>query len=230
MDRQWFIFYNSFYEALSDLPDQNQLELYRAIAEYSFTFNEPTNLTGVSKTIWKLIKPQLDANNKRFQDWKRGGRPKKETSGFENEITSGFENKKPKEKEKEKVKEKENILSTNVDNSKADGFWNEDVNECLEIIKKFNDWIVDWTVKEQRQYAKLLIDKLQKIESVKLWNYTWNQVLETILQIVSQNTYHAQKIAWPKKIYYELWGLMQICKQEFWKAKTKEIPFISWIW
>ncbi len=94
--RDSFIFYRSFFEAISDLPAKNQLELYQAIAKYSLELQE-TELSGLSNTIWKLIKPQLDANNKRFFDGSKGGRPRSEkiTSGLEEEITSGFENKKP---------------------------------------------------------------------------------------------------------------------------------------
>jgi len=90
--RKSFIFYESFYEALEDLPEKNQLELYKAIARYSIYFEE-SSLNGLSNTIFKLIKPQLDANNKRFingkkgaehgkkgtEHGKKGGRPKKET-------------------------------------------------------------------------------------------------------------------------------------------------------
>ena len=84
MDKDSFVFYRSFAEAIDDLPDDEQLKLYRAIKNYALNYIEP-NLTGVSKTLWKLIKPQLDANNKRFEDGQRGkgygkqgGRPKKE--------------------------------------------------------------------------------------------------------------------------------------------------------
>jgi hypothetical protein len=37
MDRSGFVFYRSFWEAIKELPSENQLELYQAITEYSFT-------------------------------------------------------------------------------------------------------------------------------------------------------------------------------------------------
>src|SRR5574344_2983155 len=89
-----FIFYRSFFEAINDLISEDRYILYDAICKYCLNFEEPI-LTGLNATLWKLIKPQLDANNKRFNDGKKGGRPKKKTSGYEKEKTSGYEKEKP---------------------------------------------------------------------------------------------------------------------------------------
>jgi hypothetical protein len=78
-----FIFYRSFFEALGDLPDENQLELFKAISNFSLNFEEP-KLNGISKTIFTLIRPQLAANKAKYKNgceggkygW-LGGRPKK---------------------------------------------------------------------------------------------------------------------------------------------------------
>ena len=79
--RDSYIFYRSFFEAVSELPDKDQLEIYKAISEYSLNFNE-IELKGLPKTIFTLIKPQLEANNRRFingtkggEHGKKGGRP-----------------------------------------------------------------------------------------------------------------------------------------------------------
>jgi hypothetical protein len=72
--RDSFIFYRSFFEAVSELPDINKLEIYDAIFEYSLNFKEP-KLKGLSKTIFILIKPQLEANIKKFNNGAKGGRP-----------------------------------------------------------------------------------------------------------------------------------------------------------
>ena len=75
--RDSFIFYRSFFEAVSELPRENRVEIWEAICEYSLNFNEP-ELTGLSRTIFTLIKPQLEANNKRYCNgtkakWKQNG-------------------------------------------------------------------------------------------------------------------------------------------------------------
>ena len=70
--RDSFIFYRSFYEALKDLPEKERLEVYEAIATFSLEHKE-IKLSGVSKTIFTLVKPQLEANYKRYQN---GSKPK----------------------------------------------------------------------------------------------------------------------------------------------------------
>ena len=78
--RDSVIFYRSFYDAAKELDQQSRAEVYDAIFDYQFTGTEP-DLQGVKKAIWLLIKPQLDANIKRYEDGKKGGRPPKKTSG-----------------------------------------------------------------------------------------------------------------------------------------------------
>ena len=82
--RQHFVFYRSFYEALESLPESNQLEIYRAISGYALDGVLPS-LSGVANTVFLLIKPQIDANNRKYENGKKGaehgskgGRPKAE--------------------------------------------------------------------------------------------------------------------------------------------------------
>lgn len=80
--RDSIVFYRSFYEAIKELSPNVQAKVYNAIFEYSLNFNE-VELSGLPKTIFTLIKPQLEANNKKFENGKKGaefgklgGRPK----------------------------------------------------------------------------------------------------------------------------------------------------------
>lgn len=114
--RDGIVFYKSFFESISELPEENALNIYNAIFKYAF-FDEEPELSGIEKAIFTIIKPQIDANNKKYENGKKGGRPpkkamdkEKENHKLDGEKTTGFENGKPKEKEnvKDKVKEKEN--------------------------------------------------------------------------------------------------------------------------
>lgn len=75
MQRESFIFYRSFYEAIREMPRDIQGEIYTAIMEYSLFGNETENLKPIAKAVFILIKPQLDANLTRYENGKKGGNP-----------------------------------------------------------------------------------------------------------------------------------------------------------
>lgn len=86
-----FVFYRSFFEALKNVPKKHRTEIYDAVFMYAFESQEPS-LSGVPRALWELIKPQLDASERRYENakkngeygkmgaeyGKKGGRPKKE--------------------------------------------------------------------------------------------------------------------------------------------------------
>ena len=85
MERESFVFYRSFYEGIKELPRDIQGEVLTAIMEYGLNGVTTENQKPITKAMFALIKPQLDANNQRFENGrlgaehgKKGGRPKKE--------------------------------------------------------------------------------------------------------------------------------------------------------
>lgn len=74
--RDSFVFYRSFYEAIRDLPRDIQGEIYTAIMEYGLYGNETDNLKPIARSIFMLVKPIMDANNSRYENGCKGGRPK----------------------------------------------------------------------------------------------------------------------------------------------------------
>lgn len=78
MQRDSFIFYKSFYEAISDIPSKDiKLEVLTALIEYALFGRLPEDLKPFAKGMFALIKPIIDKNNKRFENGKKGGRIKK---------------------------------------------------------------------------------------------------------------------------------------------------------
>ena len=78
-----FIFYGSFAEAINLLPENDQLEAYRAICAYGLYGDIPEFDSNAAQAIFIMAKPQIDANQKKRSAGVLGGRPKKETNGFE---------------------------------------------------------------------------------------------------------------------------------------------------
>lgn len=73
--RDTFIFYGSWADSIETLPRTQQLTMYKAIVNYAQRGIE-TELSGGAKAIFGLIKPLIDANNKRYKNGCTGGRPK----------------------------------------------------------------------------------------------------------------------------------------------------------
>lgn len=72
MKRDSMIIYRSFYEAIKELPKENQAEVWNAVYELGLN-GETIQLKGISKTIFTLIAPQIEANYKKFVN---GSKPK----------------------------------------------------------------------------------------------------------------------------------------------------------
>ena len=92
-----FVFYKSFYNAIIRLPDtEQQAALFQAICRYALDGELPELGDPVLLAMFDLIKPQLDANEKRRTDGakgaeygKLGGRPRKKPYGVSDKNPSG---------------------------------------------------------------------------------------------------------------------------------------------
>ena len=71
--KESFVFYRSFFEALSDLKDKERLALYDAICELALNEND-TKLKGIAKTMFTLIKPQILSNTEKYKNGKKRGK------------------------------------------------------------------------------------------------------------------------------------------------------------
>ena len=164
--RDSFIFYRSFFEAINDLPESNQLEVYRAISQYSLNFIEP-NLSGISKTILTLIKPQLEANRKRFENGCKDKINKQTIS--KTEAKDKQTRSKPEANKnvndnvnvecKSKLESKSKSKLIDLPNSISIELWNNFVKMRKEIKKPITESI-----------AEACIEKLIKFEAKKIGN------------------------------------------------------------
>lgn len=84
--RNSLVFYRSIYEAIKDLPRDVQGEIYTAIMEYGLNGNETDNLKPIARSFFILIKPLIDKNISRYENGKKGGRPKTEPKPNNNQT------------------------------------------------------------------------------------------------------------------------------------------------
>ena len=74
--RDSFVFYRSFYESIKLLPKKYQLQCFDALCDYALNDAPLEKLPGTVEAILKSFKPQVDANNRRYENGCKGGRPK----------------------------------------------------------------------------------------------------------------------------------------------------------
>lgn len=65
------IFYRSFYESLDGMTETTKAQVYDAIFIYGLDFKEPTFTDAMAKSLFTLIKPQIDANVKKYHNGKK---------------------------------------------------------------------------------------------------------------------------------------------------------------
>ena len=149
-----FVFYRSFYEAISMLPAASKMKLFDAICQFALNKIEP-NLSKKESQLFVLIRPQLAANAKRRSDGFKGGRPKKETSGFENEKPVVLEN------ENHRFEEKKPNVNVNVNvngngNVNVNGNENEECNNICDTDKKLSESPADSSKKSITRKSALI--------------------------------------------------------------------------
>ena len=170
--KESFVFYKSFYDSIRRIKNKElKSDIFEAICELALYNNDIELTSEVGLMIMDLIKPQIEANNKRYEDGKKGGRPKKKTSGYEKEKTSGYENKKPNDN----VNENDNVnvnANENVINNISATVLNKKNIEAEEIIARLNE-LAGTNFRAEGKATKKLIDDLLK-------DYTKEEVLYVV--------------------------------------------------
>lgn len=74
--RDSMVFYRSFRDAIKALPYEEQLKAIWALIDYGLDGTEPEG-QGMAQAVFIMARSQIDANNKRYEAGKKGGRPRK---------------------------------------------------------------------------------------------------------------------------------------------------------
>ena len=173
--RDSIVFYRSFYEAIKEIPLEQQGIVYNAIYGYALDGVEP-ELNGIAKAIFLLVKPQIDANNSRYENGKKGaeygkkgGRPKNENP----KETPSEPQENPKETPNENVNENVNE-NDKKENIKRKTFCKPTIEEVKAYCKERNNSV------DAEKFCDFYESKGWKVgkESMKDWKAsvrTWEK-------------------------------------------------------
>jgi hypothetical protein len=199
-----------------------------AFWEFMFEDIEPIWLNKMEKVIRNSLKIRMENQKKKSLAWTQShwwGRQKSEVIPISEKQQKN--NKKTTEqttkKQEDKDKDKEyNILLSKDNKEDKSSYGDVEINECLDLIKSYNNWIINGSTKKWRQYANHLITNLKKIDNVKNWKIKRQDVLKMILEVWKANDYYSTKTTSPELIYYNLSTLMEVCRKEFKKQQWQK--------
>ena len=164
--RDTMIFYRSFYEAIKELPLDTQGELYNALFSYGLDFIEP-ELKGISKTVWILIKPQIDANIRKYHNGKI-------------------------EKTKQSVSKKEAKDKQNV--SKVEANVNDNVNDNVNVINKIDyQALLEVLNREFGRNFNLINKKVKSSYEARLKEGYTKEQINNAIENCKNHDYHKEK-------------------------------------
>ena len=151
MERESFVFYQSFVAWIESLPtDEEKLKAYQYITRYWVYWELPQEKWWAAYGIFAMAKPQIDANNKKYAYWCKGWRPPKNWDNSQkpkvsNSETYGYETSKPNDNVNDNV-------NVNV-NENEKGLQGETLDANASR----------WTVEEKRAVGKNLGMKLSEL-------------------------------------------------------------------
>ena len=91
--RDSFVFYATWHEAISSLPEDLRGKALFAIIEYALTGIESADIDPVAKAMLELVKPQINANRQRYENALKGGNRKNKSANQEATKVENIETK-----------------------------------------------------------------------------------------------------------------------------------------
>lgn len=122
-----FVFYRSWLEAIEELPDALMFELLKAIVYYGLNQEEPAEMTAQARSYWKLIKPIIEANNKRYENGKKAKQKQNVSKTEANE----------KQDETIRIKELKKLGITELTNERIEELKNYRIEEDEAVVELF---------------------------------------------------------------------------------------------
>ena len=133
--RDSFIFYRSFFESTIPLNKEEKAELFDAICRYALDA-EQISLQGFPQAMFSLIKPQLDANRKK---WINGCKDKIKSK--DQSIDEQEESKSEAKNKQEESKSEGNVNVECKSESKSKGFIKPTLQEIQDYCKERNNGV-----------------------------------------------------------------------------------------
>lgn len=198
-----FVFFASYYDAIKNLPEEEQGLFYKTLVEYAIANKQPKNLTPSCKACFVIVKPFLDSSISKYrasvENGKKGGRPKKLTKTKPNENPTETQPKpnnnpditQPKTQEKPTEKPSENLNRNSNRNSNRNNYRNIKENNKQKEKKNLesnNDDVVVEEIKANETNLDVLLNKINSLQQNNVEHKEMFDYLAKLFKRISQET------------------------------------------
>lgn len=181
--RDGFVMFKNWADTINALPEEMQLECYKAVAEYGFTGEIPQGLSAVANAVLISFSGGMKTNMARYlasvENGKKGGRPKKSENREENDKPSETKEnlEKPNtnlDKPSETIKEKDKRISINkkkvVDTTKEKENLTTSSTTLNSLLSCFENITLDVDFEDNAYDIDKLIEKVKESSYLQSFN------------------------------------------------------------
>lgn len=244
-----FILCKDRIEYTKEMTTEDKAQLFDAILYYNN--DQPIwELSYVVKVVFSKMKNFFDEQNQKYEEkivkrnkengakWGRppSKKPKKptglkwnpdkpketltETDTVINSLPNGKEN---NSNELLGLDINSTSLLNNIDTwQKLKKFWDQEINEIMEMVASINEGAMDGTQARNRQFANNLLKKIKAMPKVASGEITWQSVLEMIITLNKDDEYHATKLTSPENIYRNFGSLVSLARTKYQEQNKKQ--------
>ena len=196
--RDCVAFYRSFAEAIKTLPEEEQLKALWAIIDYGLDDITPEEY-GIHTAIFLMAKPQIDANNKRYQNGTKGGRPITEQKPNHNQTETKAEPNhnqtitKPKPNHNQTITKAEPKEKVNVkDNDKVNVKVKDIESVCTRFVPPTHQDVSDYC--QEKGYTNVDIERFIDFYESKGWMVGKNKMKDWKAAVRNWNRSQRQEL------------------------------------
>lgn len=234
--RKQITLYDDQYAFYKELKSE---KLLVAFVEYMFEDVEPKWFNSLEQTIRNSLLVRMDNQKKKSKAWakskwwwaKEWNQNAKKITTKQQQNNNKTTTKQQQDKDilskdnilRERIEDKEIILSSNEDNSEAETYWNQDINNLIsELKEECNHLGVAYEKKDERNFAKHILT------AKDYWDFAekiWQNRIEfakNVLRASLKIGFFKWICAWPKPIYQNYAEVYNETMKT--KSKAKTIP------
>lgn len=198
--RNFFIEQDKKYEEIKEKRSESGKKWGRPTAEKAKKANAfSEKQTKTKKSKQKLTETDTDTNNSLSNERENNSN---ELLGWDNNTS---------------------LLNNNIDTwQKLKKFWDQEINEIMEMVASINEGAMDGTQARNRQFANNLLKKIKAMPKVASGEITWQSVLEMIITLNKDDEYHATKLTSPENIYRNFGSLVSLARTKYQEQNKKQ--------